>query len=174
MEQILHVVDPQCVANVLFSHSDAQWQLGIFGILEDNWRIQKGNKEPHCPEVQYWKQYIWLADKERTVDSHHYSEDNIFAKDGHQPQMCQVMFFHLNSSQVCMLDTPTMNHCCCLSYLFLNHLIRKQSCPKHVILQIKMNKPNREILLDLLHPDAQSSQMTIITPSKKDNSQTGV
>ena len=25
MEQILHVVEPQCVADVLFSHSDEQW-----------------------------------------------------------------------------------------------------------------------------------------------------
>lgn len=167
MEQILHVVEPQCVADVLFSHSDEQWQVGTYGTLEDNWRIQKGNKDPHCPEVQYWKKYIRLADEERTVDSHHYSGDHIFAEDGHQTQMCQVMFFHQNSSQVCVLAPPTTNHCCCLSYLFLNHLITKHIRPKHVILRIKMNKPNREILLDLLHPDAQSSQMTIITPSKK-------
>ena len=25
MEQILHVVEPQCVADVLYSHSDEQW-----------------------------------------------------------------------------------------------------------------------------------------------------
>ena len=25
MEQMLHVVEPQCVADVLFSHSDEQW-----------------------------------------------------------------------------------------------------------------------------------------------------
>ena len=25
MERILHVVEPQCVADVLFSHSDEQW-----------------------------------------------------------------------------------------------------------------------------------------------------
>ena len=167
MEQILHVVEQQYVADVLFSHSDERWQLVTFGILEDNWRIQKGDREPHCPEVQYWKKYIQLVDEERTVDSHHYSGDHIFAEDGHQTQMCQVMFFNLNSSQVCVLTPPTTNHCCCLSYLFLNHLITKHIHPKHVSLRIKTNKPNREILLDLLHPDAESSQMTIMTPSKK-------
>ncbi len=125
-----------------------------FGILEDNWRIQKGNNDPHCPEVQYWKKYIRLADKERTVDSHHYSGDQIFTEDGHQTRMCQVMFFYLNSSQVCMLAPPTTNHHCCFSYLFLNNLITKHICPKHVIMWIKPNKPNRELLLDLSHPDA--------------------
>ena len=114
----------------------------------------EGDRETHCPEVQYWKKYIRLADEERTVDSHHYSGDHIFAEDGYQTQMCLVMFFHLNSSQVCMLAPPTMNHRCCLSYLFLNHLITKHIRPKHVIIWIKTNKPNREILLDLLHPDA--------------------
>ena len=142
--------------------------------LEDNSRIQKGDREPHCPEVQYWKKYIWLADKERTVDSHHYSGDHIFAEDGHLTQMCQVMFFHLNSSQVCVLTPPTMNHHCCLSYLFLNHLLKKQICPKHVILCIKTNKLNRELLLDLLNHDTRTSQMKIMKPCKKDNDQTGV
>ncbi len=154
MEQILYVVKPQCVADVSFSHSDEQWQLVTLAILEDNQRIQKGDRETHCPEVQYWKKYIWLEDEERTVDSHHYSGDHIFAEDGHQTQMYQVMFFHLNSSQVCVHAPPTMNHHCCLSYLFLNHLITKHICPKHVILWIKMNRPNREFLLDLVHPDA--------------------
>ena len=96
MEPILHVVEPQCVAGVSFSHSDEQWSLVTLGILEDNQRIQKRDRETHCPEVQYWKKYIWLADKDRTVDSHDYFGDRIFTKDGNQTQMGQEMFFHLN------------------------------------------------------------------------------
>ncbi len=118
MEQIVHVVEPQCVADVSFSHSDEQWYLVTLAILEDNWRIQKGNRETHCPEVQYWKKYIWLVDEDRTVDSHHYSGDCIFAKDGHQNQMCQVMFIHLNSSQVCVPTPPITYQHSCLSNLF--------------------------------------------------------
>ena len=72
MEQILHVAEPQCVADVSFPHSDEQWSLVTLGILEDNRRIQTGDRETNCPEVQYWKKYIQLADKERTVDSHDY------------------------------------------------------------------------------------------------------
>ena len=113
MEQILHVVEPQCVADVLFSHSDEQWKVGTYGILEDNWRIQKENKDPHCPEVYYWKKYIRLVDEEMTVDSRHYSGDYLFAEDGHRTQMCQVMFFHLNSSQVSVPTPPIMHHHCC-------------------------------------------------------------
>ena len=49
MEQILHVVEPQYMADVLFPHSDEQLEKVTLGILEDYWGIQKRDKETHFP-----------------------------------------------------------------------------------------------------------------------------
>ncbi len=84
------------------------------------------------------------------------------------------MFLQLNSSQVHMPAPPTIYHRCFFVIFVLNHLITKHICPKQVEMWIKMNKRNRKLVPDLLHLNVFSSQMTIMTPSKKDSKQSGV
>ena len=109
--------------------------------LEDNWRIQKGNKEPHCPEGQYWKKYIRLEDEEKTVDSLSLLRQSYIRQ--RQPSDTNVSGNVLSPKFISSLRArPSHNESLLLFVISIFEPLKtKHIRPKPVILQIKMNKP---------------------------------